>query len=188
MMQADHGALYTNDLMLCAVGNRALSLVDGFLTLAENDNYLCALPLIRLQLDNSLRSFAVSFVKDCNDFFAHFIDGKPIKDYTSTDGRKLSDSYLVKQMDLKIPGIKKIYKETSSFIHLSDQHLWIIQRNRHHSNDRPFTIGPGTYFTDEEKKRFITVMLSVSQIVKQIIDDWCVIKNQKSGNRPIRSN
>lgn len=188
MMQAGNCALYTNDLILCAVANRAISLVDGFLVLAKNDNYLCALPLIRLQLDNSLRFFATSLVKNSNDFFTHFASGKPIKDYLSIDGKKLSDNYLVTQMEQRMQGVKKIYKETSNYIHLSDQHLWIINRCSDKSHNKTITVGPNSYFTDSEKIHFIKTMLDVSLIVNIIINDWSQIKTQKSSEIPIPQN
>lgn len=175
MIQAGNCALYNIDLLFCAVAKRAISLVEGFLTLAKENNYLCALPLVRLQLDNGLRSYALSFVKDKEDFFKHFASGVPIKKYKSTDGKNLSDNYLVSQMDQKLPGVKKLYEETSNYIHLSDQHLWLIKHNRHNAGDMEISVG-STDFLEEEKAHFISVMIDVSRIVHILIEDWHKIK------------
>ncbi|RLT69347.1 hypothetical protein D7V92_11160 [Parabacteroides sp. CH2-D42-20] len=50
--------LYTLDLMASAIANRAIALNQGFTILVQENNYLCALPLIRMQLDNCLRFYA----------------------------------------------------------------------------------------------------------------------------------
>lgn len=178
MMQADNRALYTNDLLLSAVGNRAISLIDGFLLLAKSDNYLCALPLIRLQLDNSLRFYATSLVEDSNDFFNHFASGEPIRNYRSKDGKKLSDNYLATQLELKIPGIKDIYRKTSSYIHLSDQHLRAIIKKCHQSGNNTIGIGANTNFSDSEKRHITKTMLDVTYIANIIINGWRAIKDR----------
>lgn len=38
--------------------NRALSLNRGFITLKNDNNFLAALPVVRMQLDNCIRLFA----------------------------------------------------------------------------------------------------------------------------------
>lgn len=177
--------LYINDLIFCAVTNRAVSLIDGFITLAKKDNYLCAIPLIRLQLDNSLRYYAHYFVEDSEDFFSHFLSGKPIKEYRSKENIKLSDSYLISQLERKIPGVKKIYKETSNYIHLSDQHLWVVKHRFNKKDKTAIVNGSCAYFRNSEKILLINTMMKVSSIVNTFIEDWHNIKLHKYTEKAI---
>lgn len=64
--------MYALDLLTCSVVNRAIQLLNGFNTLVATNNYLIAIPLIRLHLDNALRFFASNRVNLRNDFFKHF--------------------------------------------------------------------------------------------------------------------
>jgi len=67
-MNAYGGKCYPVDLLAQAVLNRSLNLVEGFATLAQQRNMICCGALLRLQLDNCLRFYAVYLVKDPHDF------------------------------------------------------------------------------------------------------------------------
>ena len=68
ILQADGQNLYSMDLIALPVLNRSTRLVSGFTTLIREENYLCAIPLIRLQLDNSLRFYATFLVSSIDTF------------------------------------------------------------------------------------------------------------------------
>ena len=95
IIEAGNQKLFVLDLFSGAVNNRAISLINGFVSLAKDNNYICAIPLIRMQLDNGLRFFASTLVKDYNDFFTHYLNGKPIRDYKDINEKKLIDLFIV---------------------------------------------------------------------------------------------
>lgn len=172
MLRAGNSAAYSTDFILCAAVNRAIDLVLGFGVLAEKDNYLSALPLVRLQLDNSLRCFAAFLVKNPNDFVLHFMSGKAIKDYQSEDGRKMSDNYLVTKLEQIVPGVKRVYREASNYVHLSYKHFELI------NNQGTIAVGPGSRFSESEKIGFVNTMMEVSHIMIAIVDQWSMEKNR----------
>ena len=168
--------LYTLDLMASAIANRAIALNQGFTILVQENNYLCALPLIRMQLDNCLRFYATCLVKDYNDFYLYYGSGKPICNYIDSDGNKLTDGYLVRCLEKKFSGVQKLYKETSAYIHLSEQHLYAIAKvNKQDTKSRKVNISVGNYdiFTETQKRTFIQYMISVNHLVLKCLMSWC---------------
>lgn len=109
-IEAGNKKLFLLDFFASAVNNRAISLTNAYVTLAKDNNYLAAISLIRLQLDNALRFFASTLVTDSNDFVMQFLDGKEIKDYTDVNGEKLSDNFLAKQLEVYFAGTKNYTK------------------------------------------------------------------------------
>src|SRR2546427_10538241 len=72
---------------VAAALNRSLSLVLGFCDLIP-DNYICAAPLIRLQLDSAVRFSALWLVADPKDFAKRVSSGKPIRKLKDRDGQQ----------------------------------------------------------------------------------------------------
>jgi hypothetical protein len=68
LLKADKGNFYMFDFLAIAVLQRSMSLSSGFIALMRLDNFISAIPLIRLQLDNYLRFSAGWLVSDLDDF------------------------------------------------------------------------------------------------------------------------
>ena len=188
ILNAGNGNMYTIDLLSSAVNNRALQLTKGFLVLAKENNFISAIPLIRLQLDNALRFFATTLVSNYNDFFLHYLGGKPIRDYKDAKGQKLTDNYLAKTLDVHFPGALKLYNDTSGHIHLSDRHFFATTAK---VNDEDRTIqmavGPAiNNFTEHDKMDFVTTMIEVSKLVIIVVEQWRHHKDAISGVLPSR--
>lgn len=173
---------YALDFFANAVNNRAFTLSKGFISLVKEENYLCAIPLIRIQLDNGLRFFASTLVKDTNDFFNHFISGKPIRDYIGITGKKLTDSYLAKKLDIHFPGVIKLYKDTSGHIHLSDNHFWATMNLKDESGSQKYEnrVGNHDSFSIESKIDYVHTMLEVSKLVLITVEQWKFEKERLS--------
>lgn len=173
IMKAGNNKLFTLDFVALSINNRAISLIKGYLILAKEDNYLTAVSLIRLQLDNALRFFASTLVENSSDFAEHFIDGKAIRDYTDIDGKKLTDNYLAKKLEKYFSGIKEIYEKTCGYIHFSDRHFFpTITREKRKNMSMQVVIGGSGNFTTDEKLDFSKTMLEVSKIVLIVVEQW----------------
>ena len=173
IMKAGNNKLFTLDFVALSINNRAISLIKGYLTLAKADNYLTAVSLVRLQLDNALRFFASTLVENSSDFAEHFIDGKAIRDYTDIDEKKLTDNYLAKKLENYFSGIKEIYEKTCGYIHFSDRHFFpTITREKRKDRSMQIVIGGSGNFTIDEKLDFSKTMLEVSKIVLIVVEQW----------------
>jgi len=103
--------------------NRAIALNKGFLSLTKEDNYITAVNLLRLQADNCMRVYAVSLVDNRAKFFNEVLEGKHIRNMKDADGNKMTDDFLSSELDKIFKGFKSLYKNTSGFIHFSNEHL-----------------------------------------------------------------
>ncbi|MFC0513512.1 hypothetical protein ACFFGT_04845 [Mucilaginibacter angelicae] len=186
ILQANHQNMYAIDLLSVAVLNRAIQLTNGFSLLAGNNNYLCAIPLIRMQLDNALRFYAFYLVQDGNKLFSHFIDGKPINRYRDKKGNLLTDNYLATSVDKIFPGVLAIYRNTSGHIHLSEQHLFATKEPK--TNDKQpsrIAVGGNTDpFSPKLKINFASTMNEVNKLVYILLDQWRREKELKT-NGPL---
>jgi hypothetical protein len=123
VLQANEGKIYALDLFAAGTLNRSVSLLRGFCDLIESENYLCAVPLLRLQVDNCLRFFAPSLASDPNGFAIAVLEGKHIRNMNDHKGHKMTDKYLCDQLAITVPWITAMYDKASAYVHLSDQHL-----------------------------------------------------------------
>src|SRR5450759_3034107 len=115
--------LYPFDMVMIATMKRSMCLINGFVSLIPN-NYLCAVPLARLQVDNVLRCSAVFRVANREDFVRKLLTGTPLNKIDAADGKKMRDAYLVEKLEAEEPGVKKHYDHLCDYVHLSHLHLY----------------------------------------------------------------
>ncbi|MEW6517680.1 MAG: hypothetical protein AB1439_12340 [candidate division FCPU426 bacterium] len=77
-----------------------------------------------MQLDNVLRYSAAWMVKKPHEFADAVFNGEYICKLKDRHGNKMIDSYLVKQLSKEYPWIKKVYDNTSGYVHLSEKHIF----------------------------------------------------------------
>ena len=124
MLRADDGAIYGVDFLASAAINRAVRVSSGFRAMITARNYMCAAPLIRLQLDTALRVRAGTLVDNPHEFAIEILKGKHVKSIKDRDGKLMNDHYLVTKVEENFPGAKALYKQTSGYIHFSEAHYY----------------------------------------------------------------
>lgn len=67
--------LLKEDLCLCAALDRSMRLTDGFIPMMEVRNLTCAGALLRLQMDNCLRLFALFIANNRNEAVDCILEG-----------------------------------------------------------------------------------------------------------------
>ena len=123
ILSSDEARIWGVDLVVAAVINRSIALINGYTKMVEDRNVLCSNALLRLQLDNIIRLYACWLVDDPHSIAVILLDGKPLKKVKSKDGKPLSDAYLASQASKLYPWLKNVYTRTSGFIHLSTPHM-----------------------------------------------------------------
>jgi hypothetical protein len=112
--------------------NRSKCLIDSFELLAHRDLVVAAVPMVRMQLDNVLRLFALNFLIDDAETLAyHFLGGTPFSQFKDRDGKRLTDTYLQHQFAKKYRGgdqVLSVYQAVSGFVHLSGLHVYCAFR------------------------------------------------------------
>ncbi len=120
---ADSGKLYAIDIFVIATLNRSLCLLTGFIDLIRVHNFIAAAPLIRLQLDNSLRLSAATLVNDPHEFAMNVLSGVSVNKQKDIANQKMTDFYLVEKLSERYSWVKDVYANTSGYIHLSEKHF-----------------------------------------------------------------
>ena len=87
-IQEEHGGVvWPVDVIALAALHRSLMLVGGFAVLVEQRNPLCAVPLVRFQLDNLMRLNAGRLVDDAVDVMRAMRDDTPLASKERTVSR-----------------------------------------------------------------------------------------------------
>lgn len=101
--------------------NRTIELNKGYITLFHCKNYITAISLLRLQVENCLRLFGFTIMDNIPESLNLFLDGVDYKKLTGNNGHKLYDTYLAKELDKKMPEFKfhTTYKKYCEIVHFS---------------------------------------------------------------------
>lgn len=113
--------LLKEDFFFSASTNRCMNLIDGFIYMLQKRNLTCAGALLRLQLDNCMRTYAAFIAEDKEKVIDCIISGERIDKQKSKDGKSLKDGYLKDELSKLDPGFSIVYDNTSGYIHLSDK-------------------------------------------------------------------
>jgi len=124
VLSADGGNLYPLDILVVATLNRSLCLLKGFIELIQAHNFVAAAPLIRLQLDNSLRLSAGMLVSDPHKFAMKVLEGVSVNKQKDMENQKMTDFYLVEKLTERYSWVKDVYANTSGYVHLSEKHIF----------------------------------------------------------------
>ena len=192
MLSADDSSLYAFDLFLCSVIKRSLSLSTGFITMIRDQNFICAAPLIRLQLDSALRVFAGFIVDNPRKFAEDVIKGEEIRNMKDRNGKQMTDWYLRNQLtsdslrnlranpddfnNKKYAWVEAVYKNTSGYIHLSDKHFFNTIHPSDHS-DGYIQISPkDVNISDEFYLDAISAFRASTEIIADFVHGWTFTK------------
>lgn len=107
------------DLFVHSITFRAEAINNGYQALTESGNYLCAIALIRMQLDNFLIAWAGLACKNRDEFYVAYQSGKPINKLTDKEGKLLTQNFIVNSYAEIDPLVKEIYQNGNDFIHPS---------------------------------------------------------------------
>ena len=113
--------LFSEDLFFGSAVDRCIRLIDGFCLMLKERNLTCAGVLLRIQMDNCMRTYAAFIADDKNAVVDCILNGVPIKNLKDKDGNKMTDGYLkdkVTELDSKFSGV---YDQASGYVHLSEK-------------------------------------------------------------------
>ena len=113
--------LCAEDLFFIASLDRCLRLIDGMNNMLENRNLTCAGAILRLQMDNCMRTYAAYIAADRKKVVNCLLEGNPINKEKDINGKKLSDGHLKDEVSKLDNQFKTVYDKASGFIHLSEK-------------------------------------------------------------------
>lgn len=119
--------LYADDLYVISLIDKCLRLIDGFEGMLEQRNLTCAGILLRVQIDNCLRTYALYTAADKQEVVNSILDGSvQLNKLKAKDGNRMTDQYLRQQLE-KVDGrFGTVYKESSGYIHHSEKAFYTV--------------------------------------------------------------
>lgn len=109
------------DLCFCAFLDRSMKLSRGFSQMITNKNLTCAGALLRLQMDNCMRLYAIYIAEDEDAVISTIIDGGKISAHKDKQGKKMSDFYLKGQLHKYDDKFSVVYDNASGYVHFSNK-------------------------------------------------------------------
>lgn len=114
--------LFEDDLYIMSLIDKCIRLIDGFLDMLDSRNLTCAGVLLRIQIDNCLRTYALYLADNKLDVFQSIRNNEiQINKLLTKDGSRMTDAYLRKQLAKVDKRFDSVYKEASGFIHHSEK-------------------------------------------------------------------
>jgi hypothetical protein len=170
-------SFFPMDIIAWSVLERSLQLLKGFCLLMRNAGYVCAVPLLRIQLDSVLRFYGIVTMDDPHGAALSVIDGKALKNIKGIDGVKMTDAHLVERLSVKNPDIKTIYRAASSYVHLEKEHFVLFAARSKaicEEGKREICIGDDdSHISTENKVGLIHCFRVITEAVLNLIEHWC---------------
>jgi hypothetical protein len=160
------------NLFLWSILNRAMSINRGFLCLTKEDNYLCAIPLMRMQVDNCIRLYGIHCVADPHAFIMSWMNGNKISTLKDKNNHKLTDRLLVENLEEKYHNIVGIYDSACNFVHLSQENLYNTAQAIDGTREITCNITGYDRIPDNVKDNIDKCMVYVNNILIDIIYDY----------------
>ena len=112
------------DFCFCGMLDRSIRLADGFIPMIKNRNLTCAGALLRLQLDNCMRLYALYIANDERAVVNALLDGDKIDKLKDKKGNQMRDTYLKNEFGNIDSQLPIVYENTSGFIHFSAKAIY----------------------------------------------------------------
>ena len=109
------------DLFFCASTDRCIRLIDGLIPMLKERNLACVGVLLRMQMDNCMRTYAAFIAEDRRAVVGCIIDGKPINKLKDVNGKRMMDGYLKDEITKIDSVFAKVYDNASGYVHLSEK-------------------------------------------------------------------
>ena len=119
--------LCEDDFYMISILDKCIRLIDGFAIMIEKRNLTCAGILLRVQIDNCLRTYALYAAENQTEIIRSVYSGeKQIKRMKAKDGNLMTDAYLRKQLAKFDKRFDSVYKAASGYIHHSEKAFYSV--------------------------------------------------------------
>ena len=116
--------LISLDLCFCGLMDRSIRIAQGFICMVKERNLTCAGALLRMQIDNCLRLYALNIAEDEDAVVKCVLEGGKIGSLKDKSGKKMTDSYLKKKLEQYDKRLPTVYDNASGYIHFSEKAMF----------------------------------------------------------------
>lgn len=136
------GSLLKEDLYFGASVSRCINLIEGFVHMLQERNLTCAGILLRMQMDNCMRTYAAFIAQDKDAVISCIINGDRISKKKDVNGKPLTDGHLKDELTKMDSRFEQVYDQASGYVHLSDKAFYQTVASCD-DNTIEFYVGPG---------------------------------------------
>lgn len=180
MIEAD--GIGSVKFFLIGLCNRAIALNMGFmdLTTSKYENYLAALPILRLMLDNAMAGYAFFLAGDSLEdrlkYLSFIKQGNDYNRYKVNKHKQLNEKTIINAMNHEIQGIRSLYKRGCSYIHYSNNLMNASAFMKREVDGRAQMFAHvndvSGLFTEEERIGFWDDLIGANIYMMQVIVKW----------------
>lgn len=122
MLEAeDDGELYGIDFFFFGITDKSSFLIDGVKNCIKEKNLIVLGLLLRTQIDNCLRAFALTLVNEPHELSMKVLGGESLRNIADKDGKKMTDKYLREKLSAIDNKISPVYEAACGYVHFSDK-------------------------------------------------------------------
>jgi hypothetical protein len=186
LVTAGGGAIHIVDLVMMGVLKRSLDLLGGAIVLVEQWNFTAAAPMLRLQLDNSLKLVYLRHAPDAGLVAQDILSGKQFNKLKDSDNKPLTDARLREYARPYYPWIDSVYEQTSKMIHFPNKHCFFIAKAvDEETRTVKFVIEEGLPdWPEAELDEFLHALTHSTEALLKIIEGWVQSKGAISQQLP----
>lgn len=167
------GFISYDTLFINAVIVRAYQLNKGFISLVSTGNYLCACPLVRIQLETVLSLWA-SLIADGN-YTERMLLGKSVD---KSNGNYLSNSYLIRTLcEFTNLSLKELWDKGNNYLHPSS-----VSKTIHRENNRIILENLECNLSKSDLEQLTNEMLEINLAYIPILREYEDILKRISSN------
>lgn len=121
--------LFFEDIYFMSLLDKCLRVIDGYIEMLKQRNLTCAGILLRVQLDNCMRTYAMYIAEDKHQVMQSLLSSEvEINKLKDKSGNRLTDAYLREQLNCYDSQFSDVYKQSSGYIHHSEKALYSIAK------------------------------------------------------------
>lgn len=186
-----HNEILTFDVYAISVFNRSCTLTSGFRSLIEIRSFSSAAALLRLQLDNILRFYALLLAANPHEFLKNVFEGGQISKFTDRSGVRMTDKHLVTTVSSDLPWIGTVYEKCSGYVHFSSNHFYSAMKkdeSRRESDEHlpvVLAVGPAEDFISDRDyteltETFIAATDALAGLIPIFVDFVRLVMNRST--------
>jgi len=182
MMKAEGGAIYYTDLFFVSLLNFSYNLSSEILRFTKEKNILVAALLLRMQVENLLKTYYLSRLKEKerDKIIKELLNGKQFDKIKDNDNKRLTNARLLEHASKK--WLSRVYKDTCKFTHFSERHFFIHTKKIADKSDAfvvETVVGKGTpEWPKRDFENFLELQKKITSEILRYANSWVEAKNR----------
>ncbi|MFA6038686.1 MAG: hypothetical protein WCV62_01670 [Candidatus Peribacteraceae bacterium] len=169
------------DKFMVATLYRSVNLVDGIIVLSDHWNAVCALPLLRLQIENLYKLYYIARDQENRHVMLHaWQKGVEWRKLKNNEGHALTDRFLCEFAGEQYSWLPALYRKTCKQVHLSITHFGHAMSGYNSKEDVAkisFAIG-SEHWAESLIDQFLYDVGNVTDTLLKVVVGWIELKGK----------